>query len=405
MAVASLPCVARLPHQANPDMRILVIGAGYAGAQAATAARRRGADVLLIDPTGDHEFLTRLAAVAGGRVPSGDGWAPAADLLGVTVERAAADQVLTERPAVRLEDGRILDGDAVVLSTGAIPAEAPVTGLASHALPLRTVADALTIRRQLVDHTHAVVIGGGPTGVQLAHEAGRRHQHLRVTLVETGDRLMPNFPERLGTHARHLLLDAGIDVRLGAEVTTVHATGAVLADGTVVDGLPVWAGGYTAVGNRLLPDAEHRDGRLVVDDHLRVPGTVGVFAAGDVADHHDLFGNSLAMSAQIADRAGTIAGRNAVRHAHGEPLSPAVLFDLGWVVGMDDRVGVGQVGPFHLALPGLDRLVPFLHTAVDVKHLFQVGGFRAVAQHATGRHRPDRPQLLRVERPGIRGVG
>lgn len=386
-------------------VHVLVVGAGYAGAQAAAAARKRAARVTVVDPTGQHQFLTRLAGVAGGRSASGDGWAPADELLGVHIVRAEVDRVLTDRPAVRLADGTLLDADAVVVAAGAVASSPDIPGLDAHALPLRSVADALTIRRQLVDHTGLVVIGGGATGVQVAHEAARRHHHLRVQVVEAGDRLLPGHATALGEHARHLLLDAGVRVHLGTSVASVQSDRVRTDGGIELRGIPLWAGGFRAIGNALLPDAEHRDGRLVVTTTLRVPGTNGVFAAGDIAAHQDAWGRDLAMSAQIADRAGTIAGRNAVRHARGGAAAPALLMDLGWVIGMDDRTGVAQLGPVPLALPGLDRLVPVLHAAIDAKHLFQVGGLSGLLTYAPGRHRPERSQLLRAERPALRVVG
>lgn len=384
---------------------VIVVGAGYAGARAAVAARRRGADVVLVDATGNHEFLTRFAGVAGGRVPTGDGWAPAAELLGVEVRRAVVDHVATDRAAVVLDDGATIEGDAVVLAAGAVSTAPPIPGLIDHALSLRSVSDALTIRRQLIDVDAMVIIGAGATGVQLAYEAAARHPHLDVSIVESRERIMPAFDERLAIRTQHLLWQRGVSVELGAEVRCIRADGVDLAGGRSIHGVPVWAGGYRGVGNALLPDAEvDADGRLIVTQTLRVPGTVGVFAAGDIAAHHDVWGRPVPMSAQVADRAGMLAGRNAVRHARGRAPVPAVLVDLGWVIALDQHVGVAEVGPIRLASPGLDLLAPAMHTLVDLKHLFQVGGMSGVLAHAPGQHRPDRSSVVRVERPAIRGV-
>ena len=392
------------PAIAADDVHVLVVGAGYAGVRAAVAARREGARVTLVDRTGNHEFSPRLAGVAGGRAPSGDGWATAEDLTDVEVVRSPVTSVDAAAPGVVLEDGRHLAADAVVVAVGADTAWPDVPGLSEHTLGLRTVADALTVRRELVEADRLVVVGGGPTGVQLAAEAAHRHRHLDVVLVEATPALLPAMPARLGRHAEHILRRRGVEVRRRAPVTRVTPTGVVLDDGTVLDGLVVWATGFAAAGSGLLPEAETIDGRLVVDSSLRVPGTIAVFAAGDVAAHRDLFALPMEMSAQTAVRAGAVAGRNAVRVARALPPSPALLFDMGRLVTMGRRVGVGTVLGLPLAGPLLDRAVPLLHDAVDLQHLFQTGGLGAVLRHAPGRHHPTRADQRRVERPQVRSV-
>lgn len=386
------------------DVRVGVVGAGYAGLRAALAARAQGVQVTIFDPTGAHEFATRLAAVAGGRAPSGDGWADAEDLAGMDVERVAVHQVDGAGPALHLDDGRTEIFDAIVVAGGACPAYPDVPGIERHALTLKTTADALTIRRELIEVDHAIVVGGGATGVQLAAEASQRHRHLTVTLVEAADRLLPTLPAPLGRRAQKLLERRGVDVRLEVSVDAVTEDAAHFADGTELEGLVIWATGFEADGSALLPRVPTRDGRLLVDRDLRVPGTIAVFAAGDIAAHNDLFGCPLPMSAQIADRAGAVAGRNAARVARGLPTSPALLVDLGWVVAMGADIGVAQIGPLRLASPFTDRLVPVLHDLIDLRHLLQVGGLDAVLAHAPGRHRPERSLLRRIERPQVRSV-
>lgn len=389
----------------SADVHVIVVGAGYAGVRAAVAARHEGADVTLVDATGNHEFSPRLAAVAGGRAPSGDGWAPADELTGVTLVRGTVTRVDAAAPGVVLEDGQHLAADAVIVAVGADTAWPDVPGLEGNAHGLRTVADALAIRRDLVEADRLVVVGGGPTGVQLAAEAAHRHRHLDVTVLEATPHLLPEMSRRLGARAEQLLRRKGVDVRRRSRVVRVTPDGVVLHTGSRVDGLVVWATGFAAAGSTLLPQADTVEGRLAVDRTLRVPGTVAVFGAGDVAAHQDLFAQPLAMSAQTAVRAGAAAGRNAVRVARGLPPSPVLLFEMGRLVTLGRRVGVGSVLGVPLAGPLLDRTVPLLHEVVDIQHLFQTGGLAAVLHHASGRHRPSRTDQRRVERPQVRSVG
>jgi NADH:ubiquinone reductase (H+-translocating) len=386
------------------DVHVLVVGAGYAGIRAAVAAHRDGARVTLVDATGNHEFSTRLAAVAGGRSSVGDGWAPIEALVDLPVERATVVEVDAAGPAALLDDGRTISADAVVVAAGARTSWPAVPGLDDHAHGLRTVADALAIRGALIEADRLIVVGGGATGVQLAAEAARRHRHLAVTLIEAQERLLPEMATSIGVRAEQLLRRRGVEVRRRTPVSRVDASGVVLDSGKRIDGLVVWATGFEADGSALLPNTDTRDGRLVVDNHLRVPGSVAVFAAGDIAAHTDLFNQPLPMSAQVAVRAGAVAGRNAVRVARGLPPSPAILFDLGRVVQMGPASGVGRVLGFNLAGPLLDRTIPVLHDVVDIRHLFQTGGISAVLRHGPGRHHPTRADERRVERPQLRSV-
>lgn len=382
---------------------VCIIGAGYAGIHAARTARAAGADVLLVEPTGNHDLAPRLAGVAAGRRAIGDAWAPLEDLVDATVIRARATRVDEEGPVVHLDDGRTLTPDAVVVTVGAEASLPPIDGLdAQTASTLQTAADAIALRETIPQHDRLVVVGAGATGVQLAAEAALAHPDLDVHVVEATDELLGAFAPTLGHRATQILHDRGVTVHLGAAVARAEDDAVVLGDGTRLDGLVVWATGVTADANALLPGARTVDGRLLVDRQLRVTGRV--LAAGDVAAHRDLLGRITAQSAQIALQAGRAAGRNAARIAQGTAPKRATLVDLGWVVDMGGR-GVAQVGPVEVALPLVDLLIPAMHEAIDLRHLWQAGGARAVLGHATGRHTPSTTDLRRAERPTLRSVG
>jgi NADH:ubiquinone reductase (H+-translocating) len=147
----------------------------------------------------------------------------------------------------------------------------------------------------------------------------------------------------------------------------------------------VWAGGWRARGSALLPDAPTEDGRLRVGPDLTVRGLDGVFAAGDTAAMHDVFGGKLPMSAQIASQAGEVAGHNAVAWVAGRHHRRAVLLEFGRVLDLGGGVGLARVGPFRLGRRPVDRLVPLLHLVIDVRHVWQLGGIGGVLRHAPGR--------------------
>lgn len=366
----------------------LVIGGGYAGVHAAHAAVRAGGRVTLIEPTGRHGLVTRGAAIAGGRAPLADvalGLDELFDPADVEVIASAAVDLDHATRTVTTADGRRWAGESIVITSGAVPAPPPVEGAAEHGWQLGSADDAIALRERLTTAAEVVVVGGGATGVQLAAEVAGTYPGRQVTLVEAGDRLLPGEPHRLGRGASRLLRDAGVHVRTGTAAEIVTARGVRLADGTRFDGIVVWAGGWQPTGAALLPTAPVTDGRLRTDADLQVVDHPGIFAAGDVAHHLDVVGRSLPMSAQIAVQAGAAAGRNAVTWSRSGHTRRPRLLEMGRVVQMGAAGGVARVGPVRLGTPTTDRIVPLLHLAIDLRHLWQLGGPDAVRQHAPGR--------------------
>ncbi|MCC5949605.1 MAG: FAD-dependent oxidoreductase [Nitriliruptoraceae bacterium] len=366
----------------DPDDRphVLVLGAGYAGAHAASAARATGVRVTVVDPDGLHGFLPRLAAVAAGRLRAADAHAPLDALVDVPVLTGVAAHLDVAGRAVHLEDGTRLRYDAAVVTTGGAPASAPVPGVDVHAWQLHTPAHALALRAELRTSDRLVVVGGGATGVQLAAEAATVRPELAVTLVEARDRLLPTEPRHLGRWVTRLLERAGVEVVRGTAVDAVERDLVRLADGTTRRGTVVWAGGWQAEPGRLLPGAALEGGRVVVDADLTVPGHPRVLAAGDLAAHRDVLGRSLAMSAQTALQAGAHAGRTAAAIATGDRPGPARLFELGRVVDLGAN-GVARIGPLSIGLGPSARLVPWLHRAIDLRHLVKLGGPVVALRH------------------------
>lgn len=373
---------------------VVVLGAGYAGAHAARKARAAGVDVVVVDPDGCHGLAPRFAGIAAGRMPAHDAAVPLEDLLDVEVVRDRAVGLDTAAGTIALASGGQLTYGTLVVTVGAAPSAPPVPGILEHARPLASVDDALALRDEVAAAPgNLVVIGGGATGVQLASEVARHWRGGHVTVVEREASLLPGEPRSLGRAARRLLDAVDVEVLAGRSVTAVDAAGVVLDDGTRRSGTVAWAGGWQATGSRLLPDAPTRGGRLVVGLDLAVDGEPEVFAAGDTAAHTDPLGRALPMSAQVAAKAGAVAGHNAAARLLGRPTRPAVLVELGRVLEFGGghagigQVGVARVGPVRLARRPLDRLVPVLHLGIDLRHLWQVGGTAAVLRHAPGRTR------------------
>jgi NADH dehydrogenase len=348
---------------------VLVVGGGYAGVHAARSVIRAGRRAFIVDPTGRHDFVTRLAAVAGGTAPEADASAALTDFSKDVIVGSMSSMRDGE---VTLDDGRTFTAEVVIVTAGAVPLDVPIPGL-HHASPLRTADDALALRAEIDTASSVVIVGGGATGVQLAGSIGARHPEVAVTLIDGSDELLAGMGDAIAADAARILRDRGVDVRLGADAEAIGEHSVTVA-GEEIEGLPVWAGGFTARADRLGAPVDEATGRIDVDEYLRVRGWQRTFAAGDVASHRDASGAELAMSAQIAVQAGDVAGRNALRLLRGDTFDRARLAHRGWVLDLGGRRGLAEFGPITLSAPLLDLLPPVLHWAIDVKHLVETRG-------------------------------
>ena len=373
----------------SPAPRVVVVGAGYAGSHAAVAARRAGGvEVVVVDHDGWHGFLPRLAGVAAGRLRSSDARSPLRELTDVEVVHAGVVHIDDEAGQLVLDDATTLHADAMVVTVGSGSPAGSVPGSSEHAATLHTPDDALRLRRRLARARRLLVVGAGATGVQLAAEVAAQRADVEVHLIEIAGRVLPAEPGRLGEDATAILHRVGVRLHLGTEVVRIDRRGLRLGDGRRLDGTVVWAGGWRAQADALLPDAPLLDGRAVVTSDLRVSGLRRVLAAGDVAAHRDVLGRPLPMSAQIASQAGTVAGRNAAALATGRPTRAARLLELGRLIDCGER-GVGRIGPLPLGWGPTARLVPLLHLGIDLRHLWQLGGPVLALAHLPGRTRAD----------------
>jgi NADH dehydrogenase len=382
-----------VPVDVNPTKQtlsgVLVVGGGYAGLHAVRAAEREGVGVTLLDASPEHSFATRLAAVSGGTAPESDASIPLDEL---------ADTVLIGRMSevgdgwIRLDDGRTLEADAVVVTTGAETSRPPIPGL-DLAATMRTAADARALRGRIAEADAVAVVGGGASGVQLAAATAQAHPSTTVHLVEAGTSLLPGMASTMGRNAARILEQRGVQVHLQTAVDEISEDGVHTSKGWI-SGIVVWVGGFAADASSLgLPVDDA--GRVLIDDDLSVQSMERTFAAGDIAAHRDGDGAQLPMSAQVAVRAGTAAGRNAARLIKGARTRSVQLAQLGWVMDLSGGRGLAELGPlpaptlqlgdrrlalgpFPLAAPLLDLVPPLLHDGIDAKNVLEIAGLGAL---------------------------
>ncbi len=347
---------------------VLIVGGGYAGVHAARSVIRAGHRAYIVDPTGRHDLVTRLAAVAGGTAHVDDA---SIALSAFSDDVIVASMTAIDDGVVTLDDGRVLAADAVIVTAGSVPTTPPIPGI-ENAHPLRTAEDALSLRAQIDAADAIVIVGGGATGVQLAGAIGVRHPSKTVSLIDGEATLLATMEAATQRDAARILRDRKVRLCVGSDVDEI-AESSVTVGGERIDGLVVWAAGFSPrAADFGLPVTE--SGRIEVDEDLRVRGWGSTFAAGDIAAQIDGSGDELPMSAQIAVQAGDIAGANAARLLDGEPLRVAHLAHRGWVLDLSGCRGLAEIGPVTLTGPFLDLVPPVLHWGIDVKHLIDTRG-------------------------------
>ncbi|MEP6731771.1 MAG: NAD(P)/FAD-dependent oxidoreductase [bacterium] len=299
--------------------RVIIIGGGFGGLYAARALKRARIELLVLDRTNHHLFQPLLYQVATATLAATDITAPIRWLLRrqrhTTVLMTEVDRIDVERRVVIAEHGtREFRYDFLIVASGARHAYFGHPEWEATAPGLKSIDDALVLRRRILtaferaeltddpDERRAlltfVLVGGGPTGVELAgmiptiakHSVQRDFRHIaldeiRVILLEGGTRVLPTYPDSLSEHARLDLVDLGVEVRLGSLVTDIAAGEVHLADGEVIRSLSVyWAAGNAAshLGASLGAPID-KVGRVLVAPDLSVPAHPEVFAIGDLA--------------------------------------------------------------------------------------------------------------------------
>ena len=343
--------------------RIVIIGGGFGGLAAAKALRKAAVEVVLIDRRNFHLFSPLVYQVATAGLSPGDIASPIRWILrkqrNLQVwlgEAAAIDPV---RKVVTLADGEVTY-DGLIVAAGARSsffghdAEWP-----KFAQGLKTMEDALDVRRKVLlaferaervtDRAAQrklltfVVVGGGPTGVELAGALAEISRHAlahdfraihpesaRIILIEGGAEILGTYPPELSAFARRALERLGVSVWTGTSVTDIREGQVVLGQETIESGTILWAAGVAAVplGRTLGADVDAA-GRVRVQPDLTIPGHPDVCVIGDLATLAGADGRPLPGVIQVALQQGRHAAANVLRTLRGQPTAPFVYHDLG----------------------------------------------------------------------------
>src|SRR3954451_12393416 len=347
-----------------PDApHVVIIGAGFGGLYAARTLARKRVRITVVDRKNHHVFQPLLYQVATAKLSPADIASPIRSVLGkyknvhVILDEASRFDLASKK--VVLKTGEDLPYDYLIVATGATHAYFGHEEWASLAPGLKSLEDAVEIRRRvllafetaereaLIDGKRSmlnfVIVGGGPTGVELAGSIAEIAQKVmakdfrgidptraRVVLLEAGQRILPAYPEDLSRSAERQLRKLGVDVLVGRAVTGVQPDKVLVGEEVMASNVTLWAAGVKAsqLGNMLGAPTD-RAGRVKVSQDLSLPEHPEVFVIGDLADIKDKAGKPVPGVAPAAIQQGKAAAKNIWRSIKGEAREPFQYLDKG----------------------------------------------------------------------------
>jgi len=362
--------------------KVVIIGGGFGGLYAARALRDAAVDVTIIDRTNHHVFQPLLYQVATATLAPTDIAAPIRWLLhaqkNTEVLLAEAREIVPDARIIRCDGGRELHYDFLIVAAGARHSYFGHDDWEHRAPGLKSIADAIELRRRwLLAFERAertsdaaerqtnltfVIVGGGPTGVELAGmlptiarfalpKDFRRIDtaSARIILIEGGPRLLPTFPEDLSARAERDLAELGVEVRTNARVTNVGDGFVEMGSERIDAGTILWAAGNAASSlGASLGATRDRMGRVEVNEDLSIAGHPEVFVVGDMAILES-DGKPVPGVAPAAMQSGRTAARNVLHTVRGEGRERFRYFNKGDLATIGRYKAVGVLAGRHLS--------------------------------------------------------
>lgn len=342
--------------------RVVILGAGFAGLNAARKLAKKEVDVYIVDRNNYHLFQPLLYQVATAGLDPSDISMPVRAVLGkyknMRVVMSEARSVDRQNKTVILERGE-LPYDYLIVATGAETKYFGPDAWQQNSTPLKTVEDALELRRKILtafeiaeqsddrneirEWLTFVIIGAGPTGVEMAGaireiaaEVMRRDfrsvdpTDTRVVLIDAKPHVLPTYPDELSVKAQQEVESRGVEVLVNSPVDDIGEKSVTVGDETIYSHTVIWAAGVAtgSLMNTLDTDLD-RMGRARIDANLTLPNDPHVFVVGDAANFtHDL-DEALPGLAPVAIQMGKHAAKNILRHVRGDAYEPFRYFDKG----------------------------------------------------------------------------
>jgi NADH:ubiquinone reductase (H+-translocating) len=431
--------------------RVVIVGSGFGGLNAALRLAREPVDITVIDRDNYHGFWPLLYQVATAGLGSDDIAHPIRSIYGkhpnISVRLGTVTDVdlQARHVTVKSQGGKHhaeLPYDYLILAAGSSTSDFGIPGVAEHAFPLKTIPDAVRLRNHFLSTFEAadadpdgggngalttVLIGGGPTGVEMAgalaelierNLAADFHQldvtKARVVLVEMADHLLPGYSQRSQRSALDTLRRKGVEVHFKTRLSEVTADGVVVDDGSapaeIAASTVVWTAGVRAnpLGT-VLPGDKGGGGRIQVLPDLSLDGHPEVFVIGDLASRPGHDGEALPQVAQVAIQGGKHTARNIHRLLAGEATKPFHYLNHGSMATIGRRSAIadlpggitvtGTVGWFAWLAVHLVFLIGFRNRVVVLvnwawNYLTWDRATRVILDDGSGRRPPEQPRTL-----------
>lgn len=369
-------------HDDAPRPKAVIIGGGFAGLEAAKALARAPVDVVLVDRQNHHCFQPLLYQVATAALSPADVAWPIRSILSrqKNVRVLMAQVSAIDIAANVVQAGPLsIPYNYLVLATGVTHSYFGHDEWAGVAPGLKSIEDARLIRgRFLLAFERAeiaedeierrrlltfVIVGGGPTGVEMAGSIAEVASRTlrsdfrridpaasRIVLVEAGPRLLPALPENLSRYAQRALDRMGVEVLLNTAVTGCDRNGVSFAGGRIDSATVIWAAGVAASAAARWIEAEHdRAGRIKVSRDLSIAGRPNIFVSGDLASVQDAAGHPLPGIAPAAKQMGRYVGHVIAARAEGRPAPPPFVYrHYGDLATIGRKAAVVKLGRFEL---------------------------------------------------------
>ncbi len=361
---------------------VVIVGGGFAGIAAARALKRAPVRVTLVDRHNHHLFQPLLYQVATAGLSAPEIAAPIRGILrshrNATVLLGNVDAVDRQQRAITV-DGVRIEYDFLIVAAGVSHSYFGNDAWAEHAPGLKSLDDAFEIRDrvllawELAERAESeserrglltfVVVGAGPTGVELAGALAEIARHTmaknfrrfdprtaKIILIEAGDRVLPSYHQRLSAKAEHALRRLGVEVRTGSRVTDVDEAGVRLSDEFIPAATVLWAAGIAGSGvGGMLGSTLDRAGRVCVDGMLNLADDPQVFVVGDLAASTQEDGTLVPGLAPAAIQMGRYAGRAIRRRLKGSEVRPFEYLDKGSMATIGRSKAVAEAGRIRLS--------------------------------------------------------
>lgn len=358
--------------------KVVILGAGFGGLNAARALDPI-ADVTLVDRHNFQTFLPLLYQVATAGLAADHVAHPIRSALRKTKVKFRMGSPISidhKHRSIKLDSSETLEFDYLIVALGSATSDFGVKGVADHALGMKSVNEALLIRSSIMrrfedlcrfeDETElsVSVVGGGPTGVEMAgaiaelvrgpltSDQANAARHIRVNLIEAGPRLLPSFHALLSAKTGKDLAKLGVKVFTSTSVKEVKSTSIILGDGTKLNShITVWAAGVSGEPTIEKLKLPIERGRVKVEPTLEVTNYPYIFAIGDVAGAKDQKGRPLPMVAPVAMQQAKFVAKQIARKSQNQSLEAFKYRDKGSMATIGRHKAVVEVNALKLSGP------------------------------------------------------